>query len=281
MRAGYAGKCTVIAIFICLLFSCLSISTQAVIPDTGMITGYALDEDGNPVSAANVTLWQDGQFWQHTRVTYAGSENPYASDIHNGNEGYFIFGFVNPGSYTVKAEKDGYTGSASLTFNDKTVLVNVTITGYHVPSFSLEQLSYTGAITGTVYESSGQDMTAGANVSLWQDGLMVKIPGNPQVGIGSNYMFEHLPPGQYEVRAAMQYARVFRYNSAKISVNVSNSKVTADIELPFAAPHLSPTLLPTSMPSSSPSPSPSPGVAMVMLSLVIGILLFGIFWKAR
>jgi hypothetical protein len=55
MRAGYAGKFTVIAIFICILFSCLSVSTQAAIPDTGMITGYVLDEEGNPVSTANFT----------------------------------------------------------------------------------------------------------------------------------------------------------------------------------------------------------------------------------
>jgi hypothetical protein len=275
MRVGYAGIYALIAIFICSLIPFMSLATLAAVPDSGLIIGYVLDEDGNPVSAANVTLWQNGQFWQQTRVTYAGSENPQASDIHNGNEGYFIFGFVEPGNYSVRAEKDGHMGSTGLTFVDKTITINCTINGYRVPSFSPEQLSYTGAITGTVYETSGQVMTDGANVSLWQDGQMTKMPGNPQVGTGSTFLFEHLPPGRYEVRAAMQYVRVFRNNSAKVSVNVSNGSVTADIELPFAAPQPPPTLPPT------PVPSPSPGVAMAMLSLGIGILLFGLFRRTR
>jgi hypothetical protein len=208
-------------------------------------------------------------------VTYAGSENPQSSDIHNGNEGYFIFGFVDPGSYTVKAEKDGYMGSTSLTFTDKTITVNVTITGYHVPSFSPEQLSYNGAITGTVHETSGQDMTDGANVSLWQGGRLEKMPGNPQLGTGSTYLFEHLPPGQYEVRAAMQYARVFRNDSAKVSVNVSNGTVTADIVLPFAAPQ------PPTPPPSTPLPSSSSGITTILLSIGVAILLMGTLSRTR
>jgi hypothetical protein len=183
---------------------------------------------------------------------------------------------VDPGSYTVKAEKDGYSGLANLNFNDKTIVVNVTVTGYHVPSFSPEQLSYTGAITGTVYETSGQDMTAGANVSLWQDGRLVKMPGNPQLGVGSNYLFEHLAPGQYEVRAAMQYVRVFRNNSANVYVNVSDSKVTADIVLPFTAPQMPP---PT--PSPTPRASPWAGIAVVLLSMGVAILLICMFRRTR
>jgi hypothetical protein len=261
MRAVNAGKFAVIAIFICSLFSGLCPSTQAVAIYPGLMTGYVFDEGGNPVSAANVTLWQDGMLWLQSKSVYASSANPQTSDIHNGNEGYYLFGVVDPGNYTVRAEKDGHEGSAGLVFGYNSVIINVTLTGYRIPSFSEEQLSYTGAITGTVYDMSGQDMTNGANVSLWQDGQMLKMPGNPQVGLGNAYLFEHLAPGRYEVRAVMHYVAVFKDYPANISVNVSNDVVSADIVLPFSAPlkpePTPPGWAPNSSTAASITPKPS------------------------
>lgn len=213
------------------------------------ITGYVLDEDGNPVPGAVVSLWQDGQLWQSGKYEYYPSNNPQKTNIAYSNTG-FRFGYIYPGEYTLTAEKDGYkrgpvgvhVGNETLspTLLDsvaKPIMVNFTLNGYHVPTLTPEQRSYTGAIAGNIWAAAGYPVTAviGVNVSLWRDGRLVDRPDNPQSSFKQNfsgesvdYLFEHLAPGRYTVMA--EYQTPYVYNDT-VSVDVGTRPMRADIVL--------------------------------------------------
>lgn len=221
----------------------------------GYITGYVLDEGGKPVPGATVSLLQEGQLWQPEKYNYPRLPhgiNPQTTRIayHDADgflkEGSFLFSLPLPDEYTLTAEKDGYKGSASvhipheLLYQDtrdsvsRVFMVNVTLSGYHPPTFSPEQLSYTGAIVGEIRTVHGY-RAVGINVSLWQDGLMVKILNNPQSSMDLNYsgktidyVFEHLAPGRYTVRA--EYFAGDDFNDT-VNVDVGARPMRADIIL--------------------------------------------------
>jgi hypothetical protein len=77
-----------------------------------VVAGYVLDEGGNVVPGANVTLWQEGQVWS-SKFLYGNCQNPqlsryanaheyYWDDYHSMNadryvlEGGYLFGFAYP-----------------------------------------------------------------------------------------------------------------------------------------------------------------------------------------
>jgi hypothetical protein len=159
-------------------------------------------------------------------------------------------------------------------------------------SFPVIAQSQTNAvIIGSIRDESGQ-LLSDVNVSLWLNGQIVNVPGNPQI-VSRNYSFGPLIPGQYEVRAVMKHFEQF---PAARSVNVSNNTVTVDIKLPFywtqvaptSPPTLSPTLVtltltPTPMPTSKPSntPAPSPGMIANLLSIGVAFLLICLLKKSH
>ncbi len=222
----------------------------------GSVAGFVVDVDGNPVSNAVVTLWGDGQivnpsggFFGNPQISrlYSLSESP------EGPMGFFRFDGVYPGQYTVTAEKDGYNGSVTVSVSNDTVhrlsspadmqvphndtmMANITLNGYHAPVLSAGQLSYAGAVTGIVLDSEGKVLTFGdAKVSLWQNGQMVGRPDNPQYPDLSGdrprgFLFGHLPPGRYEVRANVTDI-TWATHRANVTVDVGNSTVIANITL--------------------------------------------------
>lgn len=269
-----------------------------------IVRGFVLDEAGNPVPDAVVTLWQDGKIWQHGKMIVTKADNPQMSHIFNDEPypqeysltGLFWYGLVGPGQYVLTAEKDGYKGSAAVTvgndminnafggsFYAVKVMANVTLDGYHVPVLIPEQLSYTGAISGTIVGKYGVRMS-GANVSLWRDGQIVKMPKNPQAnhirnvsGREVDYVFEHLAPGRYQVM--VEYAAPHVQNES-VSVDVGDNATTADIvlmELYLSPPTIIPTPSaspdPVSGPSTSPAPAPSPGIFALALSTGMAVIL--------
>lgn len=178
--------------------------TEGPVPG-GVISGYVLDEDGKPVSGAVVTLLQNGQVWQPVNYDFQGCTNPQGTNIAYSNmygyltEGSFEFGFLYPDQYTLKVEKDGYKSNSTdiLIGNDtmrQTMLdsepphtiVNITLVGYHVPTLTQEQLSYSGSISGTLRNAIGTAIPA-TNVSLWQDGRIVNRGDNPQSSMEHNF----------------------------------------------------------------------------------------------
>lgn len=263
-----------------------------------VITGYVVDENGNGVSNAVVTLLQNGGKWQFAgKIHYAprSDENPQISGIDH--PGSFTFGEVVSGNYTVTAEKDGFTGSKDFYVSSDTgkkitheplrfseTAVNVSLKGYKVPVFNSTQISYTGAITGSVYD--GSHGLRVANVTLWQSGQMLKVPKNPQRSLPGTYQFEHIPPGQYEVRAeACDVAG--NWHNSSISVTVVDTPVQADVVLSTMAG----SQLPPNTPTPAPSPdntseqpdstTPFPETGDVLLAITIAALIVGLFHRPK
>jgi hypothetical protein len=275
--------------------------TEGSVPTT-YVTGYVFDEAGNPVPSAIVTLRQDGNLWQAGKFMYDDGANPITTNIYSPaasgvlTEGSFSFGLLFPGEYTLTAEKGGYkSSSVSFRVGEDTMspnqlsatlheaYVNITLTGYHVPTFTPEQRSYTGAIAGTIRDRTGGG-TSDANVSLWKDGHMVDAPDNPQAltvlnisGRYVNYAFEHLAPGHYMV--LVEYYGV-DWNDT-ISVDIGTDMVMADIVSSyygFNHPSIPPNLYasPTIDPSASPSmgPKPTPALPGLISLLVVGFVIY-------
>ena len=267
-----------------------------------IITGYVIDEDGNGVTNAVVTLWQNGKPWEFSgKIQYnSGTNNPQSSSILN--PGSFTFGEVATGNYTIRAEKDGFLGStyfyvssdtgrkfgeAPLRFSETSV--KVLLKGYRVPDFTPIQLSYAGSINGTVYDLLHK--RASANVSLWQNGQMVKMPKNPQSSSpNGTYIFEHLAPGQYEVRAETGDASGNTHNSST-SVMVANATVAADVVIASIgmappvtwAPTPDATYAVTSIPVQSamlntsvntPAPFPSMGIILIAMGMAAAFVYY-------
>ena len=212
----------------------------------GYITGYVLDTDGNPVPDATVSLLQDGQLWNPGKYScfapYPNGVNPQTTRIaYHDTEGFlqegsFLFGLPVEDEYNLTAEKDGSNGSVRVYIGGDTqvMTVNITLSGYHQPTYPPAQLSYTGAVAGEIRGNQGYP--AGANISLWQDGQMVKMPYNPQYTLERNYsgqrvdyLFEHLAPGNYTVMA--EYWNGYNY-SENISIRLGTHPIKADMVLP-------------------------------------------------
>lgn len=194
----------------------------------GYITGYVLNEEGRPVEGAVVSLLLDGQIWRFDRYGfYPGmsnyqTRNPdwtrfgYENDECFVKAGGFLFGLPVHDTYTIVAEKDGYTGSATVRIGpeilnmsdraNRSITVNITLKGYHKQSlFSAKRLSYTGAIVGDIWNNTGYKTAA--RISLYQDGQLLSEPNNPQFAMGRNgsgkhvdYRFMHLAPDNYTVQ---------------------------------------------------------------------------------
>ncbi|MGA9139909.1 MAG: hypothetical protein WBZ29_06770 [Methanocella sp.] len=256
----------------------------------GIITGYVFDEDGHPVSAAIVTLWQDGKPWQHnTKLTYQGGDvNPRASGIYGSNEGFYLFGLAAPGEYVLAAEKNGYTGTASVNVANTpthggfdsgldvdTRSVNITLSGYRVPVLSQEQQSFTGGIAGSLKTYRGYGVI-GVNMSLWQNGRLVEMPGNPQSsysrdfnGSQIDFLFGHLAPGQYLIIA--EYYSPFR-ETENVTINVSDRIEIIHIVLARILNSITTTPAPNTTSTGSPDASatartPFPGTAVILLTI--------------
>lgn len=223
----------------------------------GSISGKVLDTDGLPVPDAIVTLSQDGS---PVINNYTIHENPQASAPYSDqsisdygsqkltpDEGSFAFGSIYPGNYTLTAEIDGYKDSVTvlLVSNTDAIIVNITLIGYSVPALTPAQMSETGAIAGKTTDLQGI-ISGVTNVTLWQNGSVVRIPKNPQYSYqNGTYLFEHLAPGEYMLTAEVQ-----GHSSFPVTVEVGNSTVTANlmvqgyIEMIPPSPTPGPTLTP-------------------------------------
>jgi hypothetical protein len=257
------------------------------------VEGYVYDEDGKPIPNANISLWLDGQLWQPTTDILNGRGNPQTTNLPNQvtagylMEGSYQFGMLYPGNYTLIVEKSVYRSKpvyfhigndtlmeTPLSAGPSPTVINITLTGYHVPTFTPKQLSYSGSIAGSLHTIYGQHSLQ-ANVSLWQDGRMVDTPDNPQASIERNYngmtidyIFKHLAPGNYTVKA--EYYGPSPADT--ISVDVGTGTVRADILSNMVLPVTpQPT---TEVASPSADVKPTPILSGLLTLLVTGFVLY-------
>jgi hypothetical protein len=276
MSIGRLATLIVLALILCSGFALLSTPAVAMPLDT--IKGFVLDEAGNPVPDANVSLWQNGT------LVPCGMGNPqqsrffdkivYSYPSSNEYAGMFWFGMIYPGEYTIRAEKRGHVGTTITNVTPVEVhyafVANVTIPGYHVPVFTPEQLNLTGGAAGTIRYADGT-RAYGVNVTLWQNGDMVERPGNPQLSKTRNvtgrevdYLFDHLAPGQYNVVVESNAALK---ETESVPVNVTDSLAVTDLVLshPYSP-------VPPGPGTATPS-TPGPCTLLVLSSIGVAAVL--------
>lgn len=289
MGIGRLVALIILALIVCSGLDLLSVPASAEKPwDT--IKGFVVDENGNPVPDANVSLWQNGSLVpcsmgnpQQSRFYDMLSTYPSSREY----VGMFWFGLIFPGQYMIRAEKRGHVGTTTTNVTEVEThyafVANVTLSGYHVPILTPEQLNRTGGVAGTIRGTDGTRVY-GVNVTLWQNGDMVERPGNPQLAETRNvsgrevdYLFDHLVPGQYQV--VVLYDGIER-GTENVSVNVTDRLVMTDITLSRLRfpPHLIGT------PSPPPSPSPSTDSAdtvLVVSSIGVAAALVSMWRRSR
>lgn len=201
------------------------------------LVGSVVDDLGNSVPDANVTLWQNGQM-----LNYSGNPQ-YSGDGLAAPLGayYFIIqqDALQPGGYQILAVKDGFMGSIIIDYNGTTVNKNIRIPGYvYVPQPTTTptptpSVTYPQYLTGLVLDCNGKSVPY-ANVTLWQNGQLASSPNNPQLssaGASSalgmyNFTINQntLQAGEYRIMAEIggqsgNYTAV--YSSSSIYCNVS------------------------------------------------------------
>ena len=137
----------------------------------GTVAGTVTDPDGNPVANSALTLTSSSVF---------GGKFQGTADTN----GKFSFAGVFVGSYVVTAQDNigrrGGQTKGSITSDSQNVTSNVT-------------LGAAGTISGTVYQSDGVTVVAGAQVTVNPFGLTATTDSN------GFYEFDVLPVGSYQI----------------------------------------------------------------------------------
>ena len=231
------------------------------------LSGTIFDADRRPVSGAVVTLYRGGKIVNRsadgaTANPYGGPDiNPVIStyyslgDIDSG--GTYGFSNLYPGIYEVMVEKGQYKTSMMVDVNISNaerhgwIITDIRLDDYHGPAWTQEQLSSTGAITGTVLDSFERTVPFSL-ITLKQNGQMVDIPHNPRYAYSNGtYIFMYLLPGQYQVEAETK-----GHVSTPVNVTVGNGTSYADITLQDYDSVLT-TYLEVSQMTSTPEPTPA------------------------
>ncbi len=221
--------------------------------DTSVITAQ-LYQDGAPAHISGIVVYFD-----QSDASKGDLQSSSVSTDTNGAATTYYTSKANDGSTSIRA----YITSSQ----DGSILAQDNV-----------QLSIviSGSISGIIEDSKG-NLIPYANVSLWQNGQLVRIPENPQqsgdgrgIALGS-YNYYRVPLGQYTVTAEKEGHKL------SVSINLVGNGVTADIALsdytynapatPTPTPgqsanptnndQITPIDVPTQTSVSSPSVSPS------------------------
>jgi len=148
-------------------------------PSGGAIEGTVRDTNGNPIGGATVTTSPGG----YTATT--------------GSDGFYRMWNVAPGTYSVTAQKAGYTTQTHT--NRNVVAGQITVV-----DFTLSVIP--GAISGVVRDSANNPVS-GATVSTTPGGYTALTNTSGQ------YTISNVPPGTYTVQASKSgYGTVTRSN---------------------------------------------------------------------
>ena len=192
----------------------------------GTITGYVLDQNKEQIPMVRVTLWQNGQIVNipnNPQITSDGSVGENSVSALN-----FTFDNVPMGNYVISAEKEGHTGFTNIDLNSNygypVILIpfySYILLGDFNPNPTLEpswnqppvyQEEYStgyvingvscGILVGRAVDSNDNGIP-NANITLWQNGVPLNIPENPQLtndgrtaAVGM-FAFYQVPFGDY------------------------------------------------------------------------------------
>ncbi|MBX2845372.1 MAG: carboxypeptidase regulatory-like domain-containing protein, partial [Saprospiraceae bacterium] len=178
-------------------------------PEPAAVSGIVVDDQGNPVAGATVTLQNpDGS----TAVDLNG--NPIT--VVTGADGTYNFTDIPPGDYNlVKTNPAGYSSDSSADNTDDGTddtetgagadadTIPVSLTGGETDTSNDFVIFLPASVSGTVVDTDGNPI-AGATVTLQNpDGsTATDINGNPLTvvtGADGTYSFTDVPPGDYNI----------------------------------------------------------------------------------
>lgn len=161
------------------------------------ISGRVVDDDGTPVAAARVVLYEGYSSWNLPSAV----SRP---------DGTFILAGVADGTYRIAAEKEGYARSRG---QDLTVAGNAS--GIEV------KLSAGGAIAGQL---SGLDFTELAQARVWVDQELHQ----GRVLADGTYRIDNVEPGEHRVFASL---RGERQTDGRVTLEPDAREARLDLEL--------------------------------------------------
>jgi protocatechuate 3,4-dioxygenase beta subunit len=161
------------------------------------VSGRVVDDDGTPVSAARVVLYEGYNSW----------ELPNAVSRPDGT---FTLAGVPDGTYRIAAEKEGYADT-----RDQELTVAGNMTGVEV------KLSAGGAITGRL---SGVDFTELSQTKVWVDHEFQQ----GRVLADGTYRIDNVEPGEHRVFASL---RGERQTEGRITLEPGEREARLDLEL--------------------------------------------------
>ncbi|MFL6203072.1 MAG: carboxypeptidase regulatory-like domain-containing protein [Thermoanaerobaculia bacterium] len=161
------------------------------------ITGRVVDDDGTPVPAAGVVLYEGWNSWSLPSAT----SRP---------DGSFTLSGVADGSYRIAAEKEGYAQTRG-----QELTVAGDVSGIEV------KLSTGGAIVGQL---SGLDFTELSQVRVWVDDEFQQGRVLPD----SSYRIDNVEPGEHRVFASL---RGERQTDGRVTLEPEAREARLDLEL--------------------------------------------------
>ncbi|MCW3489275.1 carboxypeptidase regulatory-like domain-containing protein [Dethiobacter alkaliphilus] len=166
-------------------------------PEDGEISGTVEDEDGNPVSNAQVRLLDQNN------IEIASTTSGVAGD--------YSFTDILPGAYVLVVSQVGFAATSQGVIVGPAAAV--------VADLILTFL--TGDISGTVVDDDTGDPVVGADITVFGDGAVVVATA--VTAAGGSYLVEDLRPGSYTVRAA---AEPLGFGTATVGVQVEPTLVS-------------------------------------------------------
>jgi protocatechuate 3,4-dioxygenase beta subunit len=163
------------------------------------VSGRVVDDAGVPVAGAQVWL--------------AGAGRP-ASTMSQ-SDGGFRFAAVADGSYRAGVDKEGFARS------DR---VPVTVAGSSVEGLEL-RLSRGGALAGRITGVEAAEL-ARVQVVAWGNGM----PLGGRVEPEGSYRIEHLPEGEWRVRAELPGTELYAEGVARLEPGASEARLDLELE---------------------------------------------------
>jgi len=205
---------------------------QVIMEPRGLVEGTVLTSGGQPVT----------RFSLHLMRSRAGADPNYLNDSRGFEDasGRFVLGDLDPGDYIVEARADDLADTRSDPF---------TVSRGPVPSAQIRVImSGGGTLAGTVVDAEGAPV-AGAAVMLnpnnYVDSNISKIfdmiaptdereRATETKGDGS-YVFEHVTPGVYQVRADHPDFAAYSVNDVQINEDSVHANAPLKLTLPKGA----------------------------------------------
>jgi len=151
--------------------------------------------------SGKVTAWNGGAAIQNVTVSvYDKSSGNLKESVSTGNDGKYIFNYLNPGTYVVGFSPDIFSSYIGQFYNNKPTqdaADGITVASSVVTGINAVLLQ-TGTITGKVTDANGGAALGNISVEVWvESGCNMSSPYSDTTNAQGIYTIAGIPPGKY------------------------------------------------------------------------------------